>query len=125
MSYWEAFHPHSMGGAYVNFMMEEGQERIRATYRGTGASGSMNVKDHGTGQQIKLVSVNSVGVTGNHVTVNGTCRIDKGPSESCQIDAEDNGEPGAGTDEFQLEVGGGASYSGGGTLKRGNVQIHS
>jgi FAD/FMN-containing dehydrogenase len=34
VSYWEALHPHSMGGAYVNFMMEEGQERIRATYRG-------------------------------------------------------------------------------------------
>jgi hypothetical protein len=31
--YWEALHPHSAGGAYVNFMMEEGQERIRATYR--------------------------------------------------------------------------------------------
>jgi FAD/FMN-containing dehydrogenase len=31
--YWQALHPHSMGGAYVNFMMEEGQERVRATYR--------------------------------------------------------------------------------------------
>jgi FAD/FMN-containing dehydrogenase len=31
--YWEALHPHSMGGAYVNFMMDEGQERVRATYR--------------------------------------------------------------------------------------------
>jgi hypothetical protein len=33
-SYWEALHPHSMGGAYVNFMMEEGQGRVEATYRG-------------------------------------------------------------------------------------------
>jgi hypothetical protein len=33
VSYWEALHPHSMGGAYVNFIMEEGQERVRATYR--------------------------------------------------------------------------------------------
>jgi FAD/FMN-containing dehydrogenase len=32
-SYWEALHPHSMGGAYVNFMMDEGEERVRATYR--------------------------------------------------------------------------------------------
>ncbi|MBX6763902.1 MAG: FAD-binding oxidoreductase [Rubrobacteraceae bacterium] len=32
--YWEALHPYSAGGAYVNFMMEEGQERVRATYRG-------------------------------------------------------------------------------------------
>ncbi len=32
--YWNALHPHSSGGAYVNFMMEEGDERIQATYRG-------------------------------------------------------------------------------------------
>ncbi len=31
--YWEAVHPHSGGGAYVNFMMDEGQERVMATYR--------------------------------------------------------------------------------------------
>ncbi len=31
-SYWEALHPHSAGGAYVNFMMEEGTDRVRATY---------------------------------------------------------------------------------------------
>jgi hypothetical protein len=34
VSYWEDLHPYSMGGAYVNFMMEEGQERVKATYRG-------------------------------------------------------------------------------------------
>jgi hypothetical protein len=32
--YWQATHPYSAGGAYVNFMMEEGQDRIEATYRG-------------------------------------------------------------------------------------------
>lgn len=31
--YWGALHPHSLGGAYVNFMMEEGTDRVRATYR--------------------------------------------------------------------------------------------
>jgi FAD/FMN-containing dehydrogenase len=30
--YWAAVHPHTVGGAYINFMMEEGQDRIRATY---------------------------------------------------------------------------------------------
>jgi FAD/FMN-containing dehydrogenase len=30
--YWAALHPYSAGGAYINFMMEEGDERIRATY---------------------------------------------------------------------------------------------
>ncbi len=32
--YWEDVHPFSAGGAYVNFMMEEeGQERVKASYR--------------------------------------------------------------------------------------------
>lgn len=90
----------------------------------TGASGNMNLKDHGTGQMIRLVSVGSVTVSGNHVRITGTCRIGSGPAESCQIDAVDNAEPGAGTDVFELEVGGGTSYSGGGTLTRGNIQLH-
>jgi hypothetical protein len=31
-NYWDALHPYSAGGAYVNFMMDEGQDRVRATY---------------------------------------------------------------------------------------------
>lgn len=31
-NYWEDLHPHSAGGAYVNFMMEEGEDRVKATY---------------------------------------------------------------------------------------------
>jgi len=31
--YWEAVHPYSAGGAYINFMMDEGEDRIRASYR--------------------------------------------------------------------------------------------
>jgi FAD/FMN-containing dehydrogenase len=30
--YWGALHPYSAGSGYVNFMMEEGQERTKATY---------------------------------------------------------------------------------------------
>lgn len=30
--YWEKLHPYSAGGAYVNFMMDEGEERVKATY---------------------------------------------------------------------------------------------
>ncbi len=33
VAYWEALHPSSEAGAYVNFMMDEGVDRIRATYR--------------------------------------------------------------------------------------------
>jgi FAD/FMN-containing dehydrogenase len=31
--YFDALHPYSAGGAYVNFMMDEGQERVRASFR--------------------------------------------------------------------------------------------
>jgi FAD/FMN-containing dehydrogenase len=33
IDYFDAMHPHSAGGAYVNMMMDEGQERVRASYR--------------------------------------------------------------------------------------------
>ncbi|HUB80844.1 MAG TPA: FAD-binding oxidoreductase [Bryobacteraceae bacterium] len=33
-AYYDALHPFGAGGAYMNFMMEEGEDRIRATYRG-------------------------------------------------------------------------------------------
>ncbi|HEU5484840.1 MAG TPA: FAD-binding oxidoreductase [Microlunatus sp.] len=33
IDYFEALHPYSAGGAYVNMMMDEGEERIRASYR--------------------------------------------------------------------------------------------
>ncbi len=32
VDYFEALHPHSAGGAYVNMMMDEGQERVKASY---------------------------------------------------------------------------------------------
>jgi hypothetical protein len=30
--YWQAVHPYSVGGSYINFMMEEGEDRVKATY---------------------------------------------------------------------------------------------
>ena len=32
--YWQDLHAYSAGGAYVNFMMQEGADRVKATYRG-------------------------------------------------------------------------------------------
>ena len=33
IDYFDALHPYSAGGAYVNMMMDEGEERVRASYR--------------------------------------------------------------------------------------------
>ncbi len=34
VDYSDATHPYSAGGAYLNFMMDEGQDRVQATYQG-------------------------------------------------------------------------------------------
>jgi FAD/FMN-containing dehydrogenase len=31
--YWQALHPHSAGGAYLNMIMDEGQDQVKASYR--------------------------------------------------------------------------------------------
>jgi hypothetical protein len=31
--YWDALHPYSSGGAYSNFMMDEGHDRVKASYK--------------------------------------------------------------------------------------------
>ncbi len=31
--YWSALHPYSSGGAYLNFIMDEGEDRIKASYK--------------------------------------------------------------------------------------------
>ena len=33
MDFWDATHPYSAGGAYSNFMMEEGQDRVKASFK--------------------------------------------------------------------------------------------
>jgi FAD/FMN-containing dehydrogenase len=33
-AYWQELHPTSAGGGYINFLMEEGSDRVRASYRG-------------------------------------------------------------------------------------------
>ncbi len=30
--YWTALHPHTAGGGYINFMMNEGEEAVKKTY---------------------------------------------------------------------------------------------
>lgn len=32
-NYWDEMKPYSMGGAYINFLMDEGEQPVRATYR--------------------------------------------------------------------------------------------
>jgi len=31
--YWLAMHPHSLGGGYINMMMDEGEDNVKNSYR--------------------------------------------------------------------------------------------
>jgi hypothetical protein len=64
-NYWEAVHPYSVGGSYINFMMEEGDDRVKATY--------------GDNYQ-QLVKVKDTYDPGNLFRVNQNIRPTKGQS---------------------------------------------
>jgi hypothetical protein len=57
VGYWEAQHPYSAGGAYVNFMMDEGVERVRATY-GSHYERLVAIKAHYDPQNVLHVNQN-------------------------------------------------------------------
>jgi FAD/FMN-containing dehydrogenase len=43
--YWQALHPHSAGGAYINFLMEDdGEDRVRASF-GTNYDRLVSIKN--------------------------------------------------------------------------------
>ncbi len=65
--YWDALHPYSAGGAYVNFMMDEGEERVKATY-------GDNYK--------RLVEIKNKYDPGNLFRVNQNIRPSKGKSKN-------------------------------------------
>ena len=91
---------------------------------GSSISGRVRVFDQGTGAEIQSESLASISRDGNRVTILGTCSINGGMAQSCEVQAVDNGEPGRGQDQFFIKVGlAGSLYSAGGTLERGNVQV--
>jgi hypothetical protein len=85
------------------------------------ARGNCNVVDKDTATHVKCRTVDAIVRSGTHVTIYGRADVN-GTEQTYRIDVEDNAEPGAGADEFRLQTSGG--YSIGGTLLRGNVQVH-
>jgi CSLREA domain-containing protein len=92
-----------------------------STNGGNGAKGQCDVIDHGLGVHVHCKDVDALAVTGTHATFSGTATVN-GTDTTYRIDVDDNGEPGAGRDTFQISTGTG--YTAGGTLVHGNVQVH-
>ena len=86
----------------------------------TGAKGTCNVVDQALETHVKCLTVEAIIRTGNHARFYGTATVN-GQEQRYRIDVDDNGEPGR-TDTFTITTSGG--YTVGGTITKGNVQIH-
>jgi hypothetical protein len=72
--------------------------------------------------KIKCLDVTALVVGGTHATFFGNATVN-GTATTYRIDVDDFGEPGAGSDTFQLSTANGYSY--GGVLVHGNIQVHN
>jgi hypothetical protein len=85
-----------------------------------GRKGECTVIDRAANTTVKCLDVTSFVQTGNNVTFSGNAVVN-GSSTTYRVDVSDNAEPGAGADTFAIHAG---SYSAGGTLTQGNIQLH-
>jgi len=85
-----------------------------------GLQGNCTVIDRAAAAKVKCLDVTFFNQTGTHASFSGHATVN-GTATTYRIDVDDLGEPGAGQDTFKIVAG---SYSAGGTLTEGNVQIH-
>jgi hypothetical protein len=90
----------------------------------SGVSGQLEYVNHSIGLNVHSVSITSVCVSGNSANIMGTCIENNSTSCSFNLCVQDNGEPGSGVDKFIITVTGAVSETRGGTIARGNIQVH-
>jgi hypothetical protein len=90
-------------------------------------TGHLTFIDHGTGEDVKSTSIDTLVITGNRATFTGRATVNGVPDETFSVEVEDLGEPGSSVsttpDTFRIVVGDG--YAAGGVLLKGNIQVHS
>jgi len=82
-------------------------------------SGNLNYLDHASGRHVHG-PITSLTIIGNSAEFAGSC----GPSCTFYVAVQDNGEPGAGKDMFNITVTASPPYTVGGTIRSGNIQVH-
>jgi hypothetical protein len=101
---------------------------LNAGSRGGGLHGQLQYNDHGQGLKVHSLSIDSFEQIAGSTCVrfSGRARVNTADGYSFTVrQACDHGEPGHGKDTFDVSVDGpGLSYSRGGTLTGGNLQLH-
>ena len=84
---------------------------------------NMVYHNHAAGVEVKATSIDSYGApSGNTRTFSGKATVNGQSDISYTVTVVDNGEPGAGNDQFSIQLQG---YSSSGTLAGGNLEIHT
>ncbi len=106
--------------ANFGFVANNNKPNVSLSYHDDGATGgSIDVHSANT-------SVPSITFSGNCATFKGDAKVNQKLSYKYTVNACDNAEPGAGKDTFLISVTGpmNFSYSNGGPITSGNIQIH-
>lgn len=91
----------------------------------TTPSGNLQYTDHVSGMNVHgNVTTLSVNKTAMTATFSGTAKINGAGAYAYTVNVHDGGEPGKMVDHFNISIPGFGSYSAGGALQGGNIQIH-
>jgi hypothetical protein len=105
--------------ANFGFVAMSDKPKASLSYHDDGATGG-SIEVHSTN-----TSVPSVAFQGNCSTFKGDAKVNQKLGYKYTVNACDNAEPGAGKDTFFISVTGpNFSYSNGGFIRNGNIQIH-
>jgi len=106
-------------GARANFAVAGG-------YKDGAPWGHLNYIDHGSGgPKIKGTGVTGYGVVDAATRwIEGPAEIDGQPGFTYHVEVADNGEPGT-ADKFAIRFPNGSTYTAGGNLAGGNIQLHN
>ena len=86
-----------------------------------GPSGQLEYQNHARNLNVHSISITSVSISGNSATFSGTCTKNGAGVFTFTVNVQDNGEPGT-SDQFIIMVQGEPTE--GGTITKGNIQIH-
>jgi hypothetical protein len=104
----------SVPGGFANF-------GFVAQNNANGPSGQLEYQNHARNLNVHSISITSVSVSTNTATFSGTCTKNGAGVFTFTVNVQDNGEPGT-SDQFIIMVQGEPTE--GGTITKGNIQIH-
>jgi hypothetical protein len=105
----------SVPGGFANF-------GFVAQNDANGPSGQLEYQNHARNLNVHSISITSVSVSTNTATFSGTCTKNGTGVYTFTVNVQDNGEPGHGVDQFIIMVQ--DEPTEGGTITKGNIQIH-